>query len=107
MNHKKVHRIYNELSLQLRNKLPKLHENRCGAVAANEAWAMDPRHWAQTNGAQWLDPPPARHWPQAAGVDHRHLVAVRAGDVVATLDRGCAEVGFPKTIRVDPGREFD
>lgn len=62
---------------------------------------------AQTNGAQWLDPPPARHWPQAAGVDHhRHLVAVRAGDVVATLDRGCAEVGFPKTIRVDLGREF-
>jgi putative transposase len=26
--------------------------------------------------------------------------------VVATLDRVCAEVGFPKTVRVDRGGEF-
>ena len=30
----------------------------------------------------------------------------RARDIVATLDRVCAEVGFPKTIRVDQGSEF-
>ena len=30
----------------------------------------------------------------------------RAEDVVATLDRVCAEAGFPRTIRVDQGSEF-
>jgi putative transposase len=30
----------------------------------------------------------------------------RGEDVVATLDRICAEVGFPRTIRVDQGSEF-
>ena len=47
VNHKKVHRIYDELGLQLRNKRPKrrvkarLRDHRCAAVAANETWAMD------------------------------------------------------------------
>ena len=47
VNHKKVHRIYSEFGLQLRNKKPKrrtkarLREDRCVAVAANETWAMD------------------------------------------------------------------
>ena len=42
VNHKKVHRIYSELGLQLRNKKPKrrvkarLREDRCAAAAANE-----------------------------------------------------------------------
>jgi transposase InsO family protein len=30
----------------------------------------------------------------------------RAGDVVATLERVCAKVGYPRTIRVDQGSEF-
>lgn len=30
----------------------------------------------------------------------------RAADVIATLDRVCAEVGFPRTIRFDQGSEF-
>ena len=30
----------------------------------------------------------------------------RGEDVVATLERVCAEVGFPKAIRVDQGSEF-
>ncbi len=30
----------------------------------------------------------------------------RAEDVVATLDRACRKIGYPKTIRVDNGREF-
>ena len=30
----------------------------------------------------------------------------RGEDVVATLDRVCTEVGFPRTIRVDQGSEF-
>jgi putative transposase len=30
----------------------------------------------------------------------------RAEDVVATLERACATMGYPKTIRVDQGTEF-
>jgi putative transposase len=30
----------------------------------------------------------------------------RGEDVVATLDRICREIGYPKTIRVDNGSEF-
>ncbi len=30
----------------------------------------------------------------------------RAQDVVATLERTCASMGYPKTIRVDQGTEF-
>lgn len=30
----------------------------------------------------------------------------RAEDVVATLERVCAKLGYPKTIRVDQGSEF-
>ena len=30
----------------------------------------------------------------------------RGEDVVATLDRTCRQVGYPKTIRVDNGSEF-
>jgi putative transposase len=47
VNHKKVHRIYNELGLQLRNKTPKrrvkakLREDRKEATSPNETWAMD------------------------------------------------------------------
>jgi putative transposase len=44
-------------------------------------------------------------WSQfSPAVDPRF--SYRAGDVVATLDRVCAEVGFPKMIRVDQGSEF-
>lgn len=30
----------------------------------------------------------------------------RAGHVVATLEKVCAKVGYPRTIRVDQGSEF-
>ena len=32
--------------------------------------------------------------------------AYRGEDVVRTLERVCAQVGYPKTIRVDNGSEF-
>ena len=47
VNHKRTHRIYNEMGMQLRNKAPKrrvkakLREDRREATAANETWAMD------------------------------------------------------------------
>ncbi len=30
----------------------------------------------------------------------------RGADVVATLDRICGQIGYPKTVRVDQGSEF-
>ena len=47
INHKKVHRVYTELGMQLRSKAPKrrvkakLRENRSAATGSNEVWAMD------------------------------------------------------------------
>ena len=47
VNHKKVHRVYKELGLQLRNRKPKrrvkakLREDRAEATASNDVWAMD------------------------------------------------------------------
>lgn len=110
VNHKKVHRIYNELGLQLRNKKSKrrvkarLREDRCAAVAANETWAMDFVHDQLATGRKLRVLTIVDTWSRfAPAVDARF--SYRAGDVVATLDRVCAEVGFPKTIRVDQGSE--
>ena len=33
-------------------------------------------------------------------------ISYRGDDVVRTLDRVCAEIGYPKTSRVDQGSEF-
>ena len=111
VNHKKVHRIYNELGLQLRNKKPKrrvkarLREDRCEAVAANETWAMDFVHDQLATGRKLRVLTIVDTWSRfSPAVDPRF--SYRAADVVATLDRICAEVGFPKTIRVDLGSEF-
>jgi len=111
VNHKKVHRIYNELRLQLRNKTPKrrvkakLREDRCAAVAANETWAMDFVHDQLATGRKLRVLTIVDTWSRfSPAVDPRF--SYRAGDVVATLDRVCAEVGFPKTIRVDQGSDF-
>ena len=47
VNHKRIHRLYTEQGLQLRNKSPKrkvsakLREDRSEATAPNEVWAMD------------------------------------------------------------------
>ncbi|RSY89547.1 transposase [Sphingomonas koreensis] len=47
INHKRTHRLYRELGLQLRNKTPKrkvkakLRDDRTTATAPNECWSMD------------------------------------------------------------------
>lgn len=47
VNEKRVHRLYRELGLQLRNKTPKrlvkakLRDDRAPAVQSNDVWAMD------------------------------------------------------------------
>jgi putative transposase len=111
INHKKTRRVYNELGMQLRNKTPKrrvkakLREDRCAAVAANETWAMDFVHDQLATGRKLRILTIVDIFSRfSPAIDPRF--SYRAEDVVATLDRVCAELGFPKTIRVDQGSEF-
>lgn len=56
INMKRTHRIYNELSLQLRNKTlrqrvkAKLRDDRCAASRVNDVWAMDFVHGQLATG---------------------------------------------------------
>lgn len=111
VNIKKTHRIYNELGLQLRNKTPrrrvkaKLREDRQIASRPNEVWAMDFVHDQLATGRKirvlTVVDTFSRYSPV---IDPRF--SYRAENVVATLERVCAETGYPKTIRVDQGSEF-
>lgn len=111
VNVKRVHRLYNELGLQLRNKTPKrrvkakLRDDRKEATQANETWAMDFVHdqLATGNKLRILT---------IVDIFSRYSPAVvprfsfKAGDVVTELERVCKSLGYPKTIRVDQGSEF-
>src|SRR6201986_1186507 len=111
INQKKTRRVYRELGLQLRNKTPKrrvkakLREDRRNATRPNETWAMDFVHDQLATGQKLrvltVVDTFSRYCP---GLDVRFRY--RAEDVVATLERVCREVGYPRTIRVDQGTEF-
>ena len=111
INIKKTRRIYNELALQLRNKNPKrrvkakLRDDRQEAVGPNEVGAMDFVHDQLALGNKLriltIVDTHSRFCPAA---DPRFTY--RGEDLVRTLERVCAQVGYPKTIRVDNGSEF-
>lgn len=111
INQKKTYRIYKELGMQLRNKTPKrrvkakLREDRADAVGPNDVWAMDFVHDQLTTGrkirALTVVDTYSRYVPV---LDPRF--SYRGEDVVATLERVCSRIGYPKTIRVDQGSEF-
>lgn len=111
INAKRIYRLYVEEGLQIRNKRPKrkvsakLRDDRRPPQAPNEVWAMD------FLSDQLFD---GRKIRVLTIVDAYSKVSpaidVRArytgADVVATLDRVCAEFGMPRSIRVDNGPEF-
>jgi putative transposase len=111
VNHKRVCRLYREQGLQLRIKTPKrrvkakLRSDRTTALAANDIWAMDFVHDQLFDGtkirALTIVDLLSRVSP-AVGVRQSY----RGHHVVETLERGAAEFGYPKTIRVDNGPEF-
>ena len=108
VNAKRIYRLYKELGLQLRNKTPrrrvkaKLREDRTDASQINETWAMDFVHDQLATGRKirvlTIVDTFSRFSP---AVDPRF--SYRGEDVVRTLERICKSVGYPKTIRVDPG----
>lgn len=110
MNHKETHRIYRELGLQLRAKTPKrrvrakLREDRCPAVMPNQTWAMDFVHDQLALGRKMRVLTVDIFSKFSPAIDPRF--SYRGEDVVATLERVCAQTGYPSTIRVDQGSEF-
>ena len=111
INMKRTHRIYNALGLQLRNKTPKrrvkakLRDDRCVATRPNETWAMDFVHDQLATGRKIRVLTVVDTFSRFSPVlDPRF--SYRGEDVVQTLERTCAVVGYPATIRVDQGSEF-
>lgn len=111
VNAKRIYRLYKEMGLQLRNKTPKqrvkakLREDRTEAVHSNDVWAMDFVHDQLATGRKirvlTVIDTFSRFSPV---VDPRF--SYRGENVVATLERTCRSVGYPKIIRVDQGSEF-
>ena len=111
INHKKVHRVYTELGMQLRNRSPKrrvkakLRDDRAEAVGSNDVWAMDFVHDQLATGRKLRVLTIVDTWSRyAPAVDPRF--SYRGEDVVRTLEEVCLRTGYPKTIRVDQGAEF-
>ena len=111
INQKKTRRIYRELGLQLRNKTPKrrvkakLRDDRRDATRPNETWAMDFVHDQLATGRKirvlTVVDTFSRYSPT---IDPRF--SYRGEDIVQVLEKVCAEIGYPATIRVDQGTEF-
>src|SRR5580698_7797317 len=111
VNAKRVCRLYREMGLQLRNKSPKrrvmakLREGRSRATAPNQVWAMDFVHDQLFDGRKIRILTIVDTFTRLApAIDARP--SYRGIDVVATLDRVTAELGYPKTIGSTTGRSY-
>ncbi|MBB6309700.1 putative transposase [Xanthobacter tagetidis] len=111
INQKRTRRTYNELSLQLRNKTPKrrvkakLREDRATATRPNDVWAMDFVDDQLATGRKIRVLTVVDTFSRFSPVVDSRF-SYRAEHVVATLERVCAKVGYPRTIRVNQGSEF-
>ena len=111
INQKKTRRIYRELGLQLRNKTPKrrvkakLRDDRRDATRPNETWAMDFVHDQLATGRKIRVLTVVDTFSRYAPVIDPRF-SYRGEDVVQVLDKVCARIGYPATIRVDQGTEF-
>ncbi|MBF2714374.1 IS3 family transposase [Agrobacterium vitis] len=111
VNPKRIYRLYKEMDLQLRNKVPKrrvkakLRSHRTAATRSNDVWAMDFVHDQLATGRKirvlTVVDTFSRFFP---AVDARF--SYKGEDVMQTLERVCRQVGYPATIRVDNGSEF-
>ena len=111
INHKRTHRLYREMGLQLRNKTPKrkvkakLRDDRAPASAPNECWSMDFLSDQLFNGRKIRVLSIIDNFSRVSPtLDVR--MSYRGSDVVQALDRVAANHGRPKRIRLDNGPEF-
>lgn len=111
INAKRVYRLYCEEGLQIRNKRPKrkvsakLRSDRRPPGAPNDVWAMDFLSDQLFDGCKIRVLTIVDAYSKISpAIDVR--ARYTGADVVATLDRVCAEHGTPRSIRVDNGPEF-
>ena len=111
INHKRTHRLYRELGLQLRNKTPKrkvkakLRDDRTPATAPNECWSMDFLSDQLFDGRKIRVLSIVDNFTRVSpALDVR--TSYRGSDVVETLERIAVVHGRPKRIRLDNGPEF-
>lgn len=111
VNPKRNYRLYKEMGLLLRNKVPKrrvkakLRADRTESTHSNHIWAMDFVHDQLATGRKirvlTVVDTSLRFSPT---VDARFNY--KGEDVVQTFERVCRQVGYPATIRVDNSSEF-
>ncbi|WP_298199916.1 IS3 family transposase [Novosphingobium sp.] len=106
INSKRVCRLYKEMGLTLSMRTPKrrlkakLREGRCAASRVNDVWAMDFVHDQLATG-------PKLRLLTEVDTYSRFSPAVvprfsfRAPDIVEVLERVCAQVRYPASIRAD------
>lgn len=111
VNPKRIYRLYKEMDLQLRNKVPKrrvkakLRADRTEPTLSNHVWAMDFVHDQLATGRKIRVLTVVDAYSRfSPAVDARF--SYKGEDVVQTLERVCRQVGYPTTIRVDNGSEF-
>jgi putative transposase len=108
---KKTRRVYRELGLQLRNKVPKrrvrakLRDDRKVATQPNETWAMDFVHDQLATGRKLRVLTIVDTFTRFSPALEARF-SFRGADVVEVLEgirrRGC----LPRAIRVDQGTDF-
>jgi putative transposase len=111
INHKRVHRLYCEMNLQLRSKKPKRkvsasrRQHRPAVTEPNACWSMDFVHDSIFNGKKLrilnIVDNFSKYCP-AIGVRNTY----KSTDVVETLDIAIQRFGKPKRIQCDNGTEF-
>ena len=106
VNPKRIYRLYKEMGLQLRNKVPKrrvkakLRGDRTEATKTNHVWAMDFVHDQLATGRKIRILTIVETFSRfSPAVDLRF--SYRGEDVVPALEKVCGQVGYPQSIRVD------
>jgi len=111
VNQKRIYRLYTEMDLQLRNKVPKrrvkakLRSDRTEATRSNHVWAMDFVHDQLATGRKIRVLTVVDTFSRFSPVVDARF-SYKGEDVVQTLERACRQVGYPAVIRVDNGSEF-
>ena len=96
--HEKIYSLYEELSLQLRNKTPKrrvkakFREDRATAVRSNDVRAMDSVHDQLATGRKLRILTGVATFSRVSPVLNARL-SYRGEDLVATLDKACRVAG--------------
>ncbi|SIR21163.1 Integrase core domain-containing protein [Rhizobium sp. RU20A] len=111
VNPKRIYRLYKEMDLQLRNKVPKrrvkakLRSDRTAATRSNHVWAMDFVHDQLATGRRIRVLTVVDTFSRFSPVVDARF-SYKGEDVVQTLERTCRQIGYPAVIRVDNGSEF-